>query len=116
MSIPPGKKLRGYLGLLNVGVVADVFFAVAVVAIAPGTVAELQFGVGYICPAANGAAVGVGGLRSCGLRGVGTCFGEGDHFGFFMAGWGAFFRTRRLAFACQVRGIMFRKSLPKNRK
>ena len=78
------------------GMVADVVLAVAVVAIAPGTVAELQFGVGYICPAANGAAVGVGGLRSCGLRGVGTCFGEGDHFGFFMAGWGGFLSDQAL--------------------
>ena len=47
--------------------------AVAVVALAPGAVAELQLGVGNICPSADGAAVGVGGFGGsfCCLVGTG---------------------------------------------
>mgnify|MGYP006896650811 CR=1 FL=1 len=41
------------------GVIADVIFAVAVVALAPGAVTELQFRVGHIRTTADGAAVGV---------------------------------------------------------
>lgn len=96
MSIPPEKKLRGYVGLLNVGVVADVFFTVAVVAVAPGAVAELQFWVGYIRPATNGAAMGIGGVGRCSFGGIGLCLGEGDHFGFFLAGCRGFLSEQAL--------------------
>ena len=58
--------------LLNVAVVIDMILAVAVIALAPGAVAELQFRVGHVRPAADGAAVGVGGFgRSLG-GGVGA--------------------------------------------
>ena len=42
------------------GVIADMILAVAIVAIAPGAVPELQFRIRNICTAADGAAVGVG--------------------------------------------------------
>ena len=45
------------------GVVADVLFAIAVITLAAGTVAELQVGVGNICFSADGAAVVIG--RGC---------------------------------------------------
>lgn len=41
------------------GVIADVIFAVAVVAVAPGAIAELQLGVRYIGPSTHCAAVGI---------------------------------------------------------
>lgn len=41
------------------GVIADVIFAVAVVAVAPGAIAELQLGVGYIGPSTHCTAVGI---------------------------------------------------------
>ena len=48
--------------LLNVTVIANVFLAVAIVALAPGTVAELQFRIRYIGSSADSTAVGVVGL------------------------------------------------------
>ena len=60
---------------MNMTVVADVVFAVAVVALAAGTVTEFQFRIADICSAADGAAVGVGCflgffgcLISCGIK------------------------------------------------
>jgi len=46
-----------------VGMVVDVVFTVAVVAVAAGAVTELQLRIGNICPSADGAAVIVVGLR-----------------------------------------------------
>lgn len=50
-------------------VVADMVFAVAVVAIAAGAIAEFQLRMGNVRPAAEGAAVVIGGLGS-GHRGL----------------------------------------------
>lgn len=43
--------------LLNVGVIVDVIFAVAEIAVAFGAVSEFQLRVGHICPAADDASV-----------------------------------------------------------
>ena len=50
--------------LLNVGVVVDVIFAVAEVALTAGAVTEFQFRIGGIRSAANDAAVIVGSFVS----------------------------------------------------
>ena len=63
------------------GVIADVFFAVAVVAVAAGAVAEFQLRIGHIGSAADGAAVGVGGLHRGGAGSIRAGSGEGDHLG-----------------------------------
>ena len=52
----------GWLSLFDVGVVVNVFLAVAVVAIATGAVAEFQIRMGNISLAAYGAAVSIEGL------------------------------------------------------
>ena len=59
-------------------VIIDMVLAVAMVALAPGTVAELQFRISHIGAAADGAFVGVGrlGLGHRGLVGAGV--GERD--------------------------------------
>ena len=46
-------------------VVADMLLTVAVVALAPGAVAEFQLGIGNIRPSADGAAVSIGCFRCC---------------------------------------------------
>ena len=61
------------IGLLNMGVITDMLLAVAVIAIAPGTVPELQIRMGNVGFSANGAAVGIRGLGSGGCCFVGTC-------------------------------------------
>ena len=43
------------------GVIADVILAVAEVAVASGAIAEFQLRIAGICPAADSAAMGVGG-------------------------------------------------------
>jgi len=40
-------------------VITDMVFAVAVIALAPGAVPELQLRIAHICPSANGTSVGV---------------------------------------------------------
>ena len=60
------------LRLLNMTVIADMVFAIAIIAFAAGTVAEFQFGIADIRPAAHGTAVGVGGLGGCFCGLVGT--------------------------------------------
>ena len=47
--------------LVNVDVIADMLFAVTVVAVALGTVAKLQIGMAHISSSADGAAVVIGG-------------------------------------------------------
>ena len=101
-------------GSLNVGVIVDVVFAIAVIALAFGAVAEFQLRVGHIGAAADGAFVGVGGLpagrwRQCkSLR-------RGREPAFPRLPEDIFFFTR-FAFTCQEMGKMFRKSLPRYRK
>ena len=63
---------------LNVGVVVDVVFTIAVIALAFGAVAEFQLRVGHIGAAADGAFVGVGGFRPGGGGSVRACAGEGN--------------------------------------
>ena len=67
------------------GVVADVIFTVAVIAITPGAVPEFQIRMGNVGSAADRAAMGVGslGLGSGGL--IRTCV-EGDGFVLLAAG------------------------------
>ena len=67
------------------GMVADVIFAIAVVAIAAGTVAEFQIGVGYVGPSADRAAVGVWCLGCSDTCLIGTGIGELDDFCFLAA-------------------------------
>ena len=59
--------------LLNMGMIADMLLAVAVVAIAPGAVPELQIRMGNIGFSANGAAVGIGCLGGGGSCLIGSC-------------------------------------------
>ena len=62
----------------NMCVIGDMLRAVAVVALAPGAVAELQVGRIHIGAAADGAFVGIGGL-GLGMAGqVAAAGGEGD--------------------------------------
>ena len=67
--------------LLDVAVVADVFFAVAVVAFAAGTIPEFQFRIADIRSSADGAAVGVGGFFSSSVSFLVDSV-EGDDFCF----------------------------------
>lgn len=70
------------------GMVADMILTIAIVAVTPGAIAELQLRVGNIGPAADGAAVVVGGfgLGNGGLVRAGG--GEGDHGGRLLGfGW-----------------------------
>ena len=60
--------------------IADVIFTVAMVAVATGAVPELQFWVGNIGPAADGAAVGIG----RGLLGSSFFLREGDRTRFLL--------------------------------
>ena len=52
-----GHRAHPFCVLLDVGVVVDVILTVAVIAVAPGAVAEFQLGIGHIGAAADGAAV-----------------------------------------------------------
>ena len=61
------------------GVVVDVFFAVAMIAVAAGAVTELQFRIAYIRASADGAAVGVRCLSR--LRMLLIRCGKGNNFG-----------------------------------
>ena len=71
------------LWLLDVCMIADVLFTVAVIAIAAGAVTEFQFRIGHIGSTADGTLVGVGFLRfRCGAAGCTVCIGEGNRTGF----------------------------------
>ena len=65
--------------LLYMGMIADMVFTVAVIALAAGTVTEFQLRIAYISPAADGAFVGVVGLGLGNGGLVGAGFGEGDY-------------------------------------
>ena len=69
--------------LFNVSMVADVVFAVAVVAIAPGTVPEFQIGMGYVSSSADCTAMGVGSLRFGNCCLIGPCFRKRNNLGTF---------------------------------
>ena len=62
------------------GVIIDVIFTIAVVAVTTGAVTEFQVGVGYIGTTANGATVGISGF--CGPFGKGnrSCLLPGRRF------------------------------------
>ena len=73
--------------LFYMGVIGNVIFAVAEVAVTPGAVPEFQIGIGYIRAAANCAAVSVGGLLRWGAlllahrrmgRGIAGPFSPGE--------------------------------------
>ena len=64
------------------GVIADMILAVAVIAVAFGTVTEFQLRIGHICPSANCAAVGVGDGLLFAMGGIAV--GEGDRTGFLL--------------------------------
>lgn len=68
------------LALLDMGVVADMVFTVAIVAVTAGAVPEFQLRVGYIGSSANGTAVIVWGFGSSDRGGVGTGGREGNGF------------------------------------
>ena len=65
-------RVSGRLRSFDMGVVADMVFAIAMVAIAAGAVAELQIEELRIGAAADGAAVGIGclGLGNGGFVGA----------------------------------------------
>ena len=50
------------------GMIIDVIFAIAEVAVASGAITEFQFRVAFIRSAADGTAVGIGCIRFCLLR------------------------------------------------
>ena len=66
---------------LNVCMVADMLLAVAMIAAAPGAVAEFQVRVGYIRFAADRAPVGIGSLGLGNGGFIGTGGREGDDLG-----------------------------------
>ena len=85
--------------LINMAVIADVVFTVAVVAFTAGAVAEFQLRIADICTATDGAAMGVGGF-GCGHGGlIRAGIGEGDHLG------ATGFLTNRLTLAEQPPGV-----------
>ena len=61
---------------MNMLVIADVIFTVAVIPFTAGTIAKFQLGITEICTAANRTAVGVWGLHLSGGGFVGTGAGE----------------------------------------
>ncbi len=63
--------MQRFLILLNMTMVGNMVLAVAVIASAAGTVAELQFRVGGIGAAADSAAVRIAGFCLAGLPGLG---------------------------------------------
>ena len=71
--------------LLNVAVVVNVVFTVAVVAFATGAVPEFQFRIADIGSAADGTPVGVGCFGLCLGGFVGACV-ELDYLGLFLSG------------------------------
>ena len=72
-------------------VIADMILAIAIIAIAPGTIAEFQVRVGCIRPAADGAAMVIGSFWG-GHRGlIRTGGGEGDDAGLLLGGGGFLF-------------------------
>ena len=70
-------------------VIADVILAVAVIAIAPGAVTELQLRIGDVVSSAYGAAVGVG-CFGCSLGGFIGAGIKPDHLGTLRSGSGLF--------------------------
>ena len=60
------------------GVAADVLFAVAIIAVAPGTVPEFQLRIGKIGSAADGAFVGIRRFWLCGGGFIGSCIERDD--------------------------------------
>ena len=82
-------------------VIIDMVLAVAMVALAPGAVAELQLRVGHIRAAADGAFVGKGCLGSGYCRLVRTGVGEGNGLGFRSPEWSMGMDNQRcLRFLC----------------
>ena len=67
--------------LLNMSVIGDMVLAAAVVALAPGAVTEFQLRKFGIRPAADGAAVGIGGFGLCHGGFVGTGGDKGNNLG-----------------------------------
>ena len=67
--------------LLNVGMVADVILAIAVIAIAFGAITELQIRIGYIRAATNSAFVMIRCFHLCSTGLEGTGIGERDGAG-----------------------------------
>ena len=61
------RKKRTFL-LLDMLMIGNVVFAVAVIAVAPGAVPELQLRIAHICPSANGTPMVVGLGILCGIR------------------------------------------------
>ena len=76
----PARKAAPVLGLLDMGVAADVVLTVAVVSLTPGAVTKFQLRVGHIGASADRTFVGVRRLWRCllllaagnGARGRGT--------------------------------------------
>ena len=66
--------------LLNVGMVVNVIFTVAVITVASAAVTEFQFRIGHIGSAAYAALVGI---VFPGGSAFGSCLGEGDGAGVF---------------------------------
>ena len=64
------------------GMIVNVVFTVAVIAVAAGAVTEFQLRIRHIGSAAHGAFVGVRCLHSCGAGLIGAGSGEGDGAGF----------------------------------
>ena len=74
-----GACARGdLLKLLDMCMIADVIFAVAVISVAAGAVTEFQLRVGHIGSAADGTLVGVVFFCLGGSCGTGGSLGEGD--------------------------------------
>ena len=66
--------------LLNMCMITDVVFAVAVIAVAAGAITEFQLRIGHIGSAADGALVGVSFLGNLERSRTGS-IGEGDSTG-----------------------------------
>ena len=58
----PAHCVPAVSDLLDMAVVADMVFAITIVALAPGTVPEFQFRIADVGSAADGAPVGIGGF------------------------------------------------------
>ena len=62
--LPPSRAGLGGM-LFNMCMIVDMILAITVVTVTAGTVSELQFRIGNICTAADGAPMGVVGFFSC---------------------------------------------------
>ena len=68
-----GSRGCGCLWLLDMGVIGDMVFAIAVITVTPGAVPELQIRMGDIRGTADSAPVGVGSSGYSGGSLIGTC-------------------------------------------